>query len=473
MKITDLNDLKLEDFGFTPEDTTKVPEYTDYVNGTYMVVSKVAFLAGVEKRHFENEHEPPKIDWYYTLAKDKNARIIRNLCILRTAIERNYKKINDAMRYDMKNLNSLPELIPQESLKELLADGISIQKSYREAQPYVIDINRHINNRINNCKDIFPIWLKWDYIKNLFIMPGGLTETGTKNAAKEYYANKNKYPYQVYMNWPGGEAGNILFSDKKFVQLLYEANMDEFWDLSKVTDAGNLTKTGIYRFLEDSAKTVLVVDCENSDPYKLYAALKNLDQEALLGKICKITLYDDVHTTNAWKILDEFTDIPVEHNIIERLKEEKSLVDGRLMVGACREFYRNDVDSFILLSSDSDYWSLISAMEEARFFVMVESEKCGSAIKKALVDSGISYCYIDDFCTGNSNEIKIRTVLSELRSVIRDSLQLNLRRALADALYDTRADMSESEQKQFYDRYLRKLRLEVDAEGNATLVLPD
>ena len=60
--------------------------------------------------------------------------------------------------------------------------------------------------------------------------------------------------------------------------LLYEAHEDYFTDLSKVSDAGNLTKAGIYHFLERSEKTVMVVDCENSNPYKLYATLKNLDQ---------------------------------------------------------------------------------------------------------------------------------------------------------------------------------------------------
>ncbi len=40
-------------------------------------------------------------------------------------------------------------------------------------------------------------------------------------------------------------------------------------------------------------KTVLVVDCENSDPYKLCATLKNLDYE-VMQKITAIILFDDV-----------------------------------------------------------------------------------------------------------------------------------------------------------------------------------
>ena len=41
--------------------TETTPQYRDYENSTYNVVSKMAFLLGVEKRHFENEHEPQKM----------------------------------------------------------------------------------------------------------------------------------------------------------------------------------------------------------------------------------------------------------------------------------------------------------------------------------------------------------------------------------------------------------------------------
>ena len=49
--------------------------YTLYENSTYMVISKVAYLIGVPKAIFENEHEPPKIEWYEELERDKNARV--------------------------------------------------------------------------------------------------------------------------------------------------------------------------------------------------------------------------------------------------------------------------------------------------------------------------------------------------------------------------------------------------------------
>lgn len=451
---------------------TDSSRYALYENGTYMVISKFAYLIGVPTRIFVNEYEPPKMEWYEKLQQDKNARVIRNLCMLRTALERNYKNIYQAMRYDMKSLISMPEYIPRECIDQLSIDGISIYRANAQPIQYIIDINGHINNRINNCKSLFPIWLNWDYIRQLFIMPGGTTEKGAKTAAADYYAHKEIYPYQVYMNWSApADVGNILFNDKKFVRLLYEHHEDYFTDMSKVTDAGLIAKNGIYDFLERSNRTAIVVDCENADPYKLYATLNNLDQAALLGKISKIILYDDVHTTEAWSILEKFTQIPIEHNMIERIKENKSLVDIRLTTGTCREFFQNETDSFILASSDSDYWGLISAMPEAHFLVLVESNKCGPDIKRAMIDVGITYCYMDDFCTGNSDDIRIQAVLNEVRKRLDEAVHFNIQELLQEAIRHTRAELSTSEQAQFYNRYIKPMRLNVDIEGNVGVIL--
>ena len=67
---------------------------------------------------------------------------------------------------------------------------------------------------------------------------------------------------------------------------------------------------------------IIAVDCENSDPYKLYNMLSSLQQEDTLSHIGKILLYNDLHTSTAWKLLSRFTDIPVEHHMAERIKQK-------------------------------------------------------------------------------------------------------------------------------------------------------
>jgi len=440
-----------------------------YRDSTYEIVSKVAYLIGVPKRIFDNEHEAPKIEIYEKLDADKTARIIRHLCIIRTAIERNFKHINERMKFSYLSISSMPEYVPQDSLQQLNADGISfIKKSSTKLSQHIVEINKLISDRINNCKKLFPLWLNWLYVKNLFLMPDGLKEEGTKAAADIYYAHLLLYPYQMYINWEPEDVGNLLYNDKKFVTLLYQMNGDYFTEYSKVSDAGSYIKGSIYEFIGSSEKVVVVVDCENSDPYKLCATLKNLDYQ-YTQKIASIILFDDVHSASAWRILDSFTHIPVEHMMTERVKQNKSLVDVMLIARTCQEHYKNNVDSFILVSSDSDYWGLISSLPEARFLVMIERENCGPDLKNALVNAGIFYCYIDDFYSGNAEDIKIGALFKEMYHYIDQAVRLNIYEMFTEALRATRIEMSSSEQKQFVDKYLKTMQMSIADNGDVTL----
>ena len=446
-------------------------EKPDYSGGTYELISKVAYLIGVPKNIFENEHEPPKIEIFEQLEKDKNARIIRHLCIIRTAIERRFKYINEKMRMDYQSILSMPEYIPTESLKQLTEDGVNfIKKSSFKLNHHIIEINRIISDRINNCKMLFPMWLNWQYIHDLFIMPNGLTEAGTKEAANLYYSGLSYYPYQMYINWIPKDEGNILHNDKKFAILLYQWHDNYFTDLSKVSDVSSEVKGNIYSFIHASQKVVIAVDCENSDPYKLRATLQNLDYE-YTSKISLIFLFDDVHTASAWETLENFTTIPVDRKLIGRVKEDKSLVDMRLAMRVSEEYYKNNVDSFIIVSSDSDFYGLISSLPSARFLFMVEREKCGPDMKKALIESGIFYCYIDDFYSGNSEDMKMNALFKVMNEYMRNAVRLNVNDMFSEALRTTRLPMSTAERRQFYDKHIRNMNLMIDKDGNVSIEL--
>lgn len=457
---------------------TPAPDYDEavaetdritYKDSTYELVSKVAYLIGVPKRIFENTYEAPKFEVYQRLETDKTARIIRHLCIIRTAIERNFRHINDKMRMEYKSILSMPEYIPDESLMQLSTDGISfIKKSSSKLSNHIVEINRIICDRINNCKRLFPLWINWDYVKDLFIMPNGLKDDGTKVAAELYYANLSHYPYQMYINWVPQADGNILYNDKKFAALLYRQHNDFFSEFSKVSDVSSYVKGSIYEYIETSEKVVVVVDCENSDPYKLCATLKNLDYQ-YTQKITSIILFDDVHTASAWRILEDYTKIPVEHMMIERVKQNKSLVDIKLTARACQEHYKNNVDSFVIVSSDSDYWGLISSLSEARFLVMVERESCGPDLKNALVNAGIFYCYIDDFYSGNTEDLRHGALFKEMYRFIDSTVRLNVNDMFEEALRATRIEMSEAEKKQFKSKYIKTMQMRISDDGDAVI----
>lgn len=450
------------------EDTSK--KYSDYHNAKYDIISKVAYLTGVEKRHFENEHEPPQLEHFERLNKDKNARIVRNLCRLRTSFEQHYRDIRREFQYSINNLGSLPNLIPTDAVDELVQDGVVLHKNRPDIDTYLLAINKELSNRIGNCKSLFPDWINWDYIKSLFLMPNGTKPEGLKAAYFEYNQNRNKYPYQCYMNWPGSANGNILYSDEKFVRLLYEAHEDAFTDLSLAKDVGDIVLDNIASFIESSKRAIVVVDCENSDPIKLAAALSSLSKTGL-AKIQKVLLFDSDYTTTGWQVLSEVASFPVERINVPRLNERKSQVDMTLAVTACKEVYTNAVDSVVLVSSDSDYWALIKTLADVHFLVMVEKEKCGQDIKRALDERSIHYCYLDDFYTGASYAIKTTALVKHIQARLDEQIQFNAQSLLDDAIHSTWVYMTERERSAFYDRYLKKMRINIAQDGTAQVIL--
>ncbi len=121
------------------------------------------------------------------------------------------------------------------------------------------------------------------------------------------------------------------------------------------------------------------------------------------------------------------------------------------------------------MSSDSDYWALISSLPEAKFLVMVEREKCGPDMKRAMADADIFYCFLDDFYSGNTDDIRRGAVLHECRRYVDEHMDINVNEMLDKALTETRADMTPAERTQFYDRYIKSMRLAIGADGDVKI----
>ena len=124
---------------------------------------------------------------------------------------------------------------------------------------------------------------------------------------------------------------------------------------------------------------------------------------------------------------------------------------------------------FVLVSSDSDYWGLISSLEEARFLVMIEHENCGPDLKNALVNAGIFYCYIDDFYSGNTEDIKHIALFKEMHRYIENTVRLNINEMFEEAIRATRIEMNPAEKNQFMSQYVKTMQMTIAENGDVVL----
>ncbi len=425
---------------------------------TKEVVTTISYLIGVRKDILELNFAECK-DTLDKLYADREATVIRYLCKLRTALLQHFKKTDNAMHYDLKNLTSL-EWYDKDNIKQLEKWGFPIIQANYRAEKYMYDFTKLINENIDKCSRLFYDWIVWEYIRDLFFIPKYQKAGVLKEEFAKYMGNIQQYPFQCFIHWQPADRGNIIYTDRKFLKVIYEMHGDTFTDFTKYRDADDETRNNIYNFIDNAEKTAIAVDCENSNPFKLYSVLKGLNQDEL-AKIEKITLYDDPNTTAGWDWLSKFTQIPVEHIEIDRVTDRKSLVDVRMTASVVTDFYRDGITSFIIVSSDSDYWGLIESLPKAHFLVMYEYEKIGTAIKSALTQHGIYYCAIDDFCTAGTEDMKKAVLFAELEKHL-PTLYGESPMELTQQLYEaTRVTATKKEMENFCNRFVRTLKLKI------------
>ena len=88
-------------------------------NLTKEIVTQMAYLIGIYEEKIENRYEKDCAEVLNRIKNNKNARIIRILCMIRTAMMYNYERIESKLRYEMKNIDRMEEYINSEDVKWL------------------------------------------------------------------------------------------------------------------------------------------------------------------------------------------------------------------------------------------------------------------------------------------------------------------------------------------------------------------
>ena len=430
---------------------------------TTAVVTVVAYMMGMNDDKLEGYYADDNAVIIDELRASKEATIIRYLNRVRTTIYHNFKEIDNEIVYNLGNIDRM-DIFNQDEIKALKKWDIPLVQTTYRADKYTEHCCKLIAENIDACSSFFPEWVNYDYIRDLFVVPKYNKPEAMREEYNKFKANMPLYPFQMYIHWKPVDCGNVLINDRKFLTVLYGQHGEEFKDSSKYHDAVSDTKKSIYDYINCAKRVVIVVDCENSDVYKLYGVLKSLEEDEV-NKIEKIMLYDDYHTTSGWDWLDKFIDVPVEHIEVERVTDSKSLVDIRMTAGICESYYKHEIDSFILCSSDSDFWGVISSLPDADFLVLYEYAKCGKAIKDALDLRHIYHCSMDDFYTGKADELKRLVLKKELEASAQHIIGQNGWEFTKGIFERTHIDETEQNMKSFYEKHVKSLRLKMGDDG--------
>lgn len=429
---------------------------------TYKMVSCIGFLIGVPENALLQFPDGEK--YVNELKENNSAVIMRCLCNIRSSLMSKWRITEQALVYDMINLDR--HELYKADVAEIVKRGVDFIKVNSNTNEYIIWTNSLIESYFSKIKDLFPSWVNLTYIKSIFLMPNGRSIKSVCAESSSYRENYLLYPYGRYINFRFSKnTGNILYNDEKFLVLLYKQNGKEFKEHSKVRKASDNTKTKITEFLNNQNKVIIVVDCENSDVFKLASAITQLSKTNV-KKITKIVLFDDINTTSAWKYLQTITGIPVEYILVERIKHNKSLVDMKICAEVTKEVYKNNVLSFILASSDSDYWGMISSLPEANFLLLIEDGKCSESIKNALDENDTPFCNLDLFGTGETERLKNTVIENAIDRSLLGLPLYNLHEIIEDCCDGLKINVSNEEKENLYQKYSKRIKFKLNANGD-------
>ena len=221
---------------------------------------------------------------------------------------------------------------------------------------------------------------------------------------------------------------------------------------------------------------MIAIDCENADPCKVIGIMKELERRNMAGKIAKVILVDDTHTSSQWRALRRNENLPLEYYMTDRVKDDKSAVDVALTIKFYREIAQSKaegcpIDSAIIVSSDCDFWPLIELTPEVKFLVMLEYDNCSQSYYQRLQNNDVQFLYIDEYFGAGNLEMKTEIVLQETIREIEEGYlsKINVFSMINHALTKLELKMNETETANFFEKYITPMSITFAKNGSAVL----
>ena len=156
------------------------------------LVSTMAYLLGVRRDLIDKPGRDTRL--LESLARNDDAIIMRSLCNIRSNLMLYFSRTEREMRNELKNLDR--QSTYSEDINILYSKNVNIIKANYTVNKYLADINQLINNRLEKIRPLFPEWVNWDYIKDLFVMPKGQNENAIKSESTKFQQNQGNYPFK-------------------------------------------------------------------------------------------------------------------------------------------------------------------------------------------------------------------------------------------------------------------------------------
>lgn len=437
------------------------------------LVCFIAYLTGVREDILNNHYGKTDSSLLSQLQQDIVATKVRHLCQLRTNIIANCDRVISSYL----GLNSETQFAEdfKKKLEQIVVSSEYVHDNAEDVAKTLNEINKEIKMLLPSLTGYIPDWVDKKVIYSLFLFNNFTEVCDVRTANRNYHRNINKYPYQVYINLDVGKiCGNLFVNDKHFLTTVYEicgCKVPE--EVSQKPDNVAQNNTNIHEFLKSSTRgTTIIVDCENADVYKLYAFLQSLSADEL-KLIQRILLFDDEHTTDTWKLLQEFSVIDVRYTNVERVIESKSVVDLRVCSETCREYYAYGIDRFLIVASDSDYCTLFKALPGATFFVLYEEHKMSAKILDSMTALGVKYASIDSYSEIDIKDLKDNALKAELSKYLNTLLSVSLEHLTYEIYKNCRIRESEEAEFEYIKKLINSAQIKIDDAGTLRVVVPD
>lgn len=134
----------------------------------------------------------------------------------------------------------------------------------------------------------------------------------------------------------------------------------------------------------------MFVDCDNTEFFIFFNFVLGVES---VTKIKSIYLFADKKSNFLWKMFKSMYQGHIDIQVIsvDRIKDNKSVVDLVLTKTVCECYYTKGLSKAILVSSDSDFFGLIHSLPEIDFMVAYNKERVNEEYLQFLREKHIPY----------------------------------------------------------------------------------